>query len=475
MNFNVNYLSVLTITFFCTFSEVLNSQNKSLHYLVESTASLSSEDQLPFWMTVNKIGRIPDNNSGQLNIGVFSEFSDNYDILDVAYGGSLNGFVAESSEIFIGELYISLRSDKLQLDLGIKHPEQHFNGLSSSNGNIIMSGNARSFPGINLKLSEYIDLPFLGNRIGFKGSFGEYLLNDPRVVDNARLHAKSLLFRSKLSYNLNLITGIYHYAQWGGTSDEYGKQPTGFGNYLKIVLGSEGGRDSSRNDQLNVLGNHVGSYIIQLDYDHRDYAWNFYYSHPIEDKSGVLMRNYPDALYGFNMDFKNPNGLLTQLLLECTYTKHMSGSEPNYTDEFGNVVLTEGRDNYFNNLVYNSGWTYFGKTIGSPFFTEMDEDTDAITRGVVYGDNRFMALNLGLRGNLNTVGYKTIVSYATYYGPFEAEYIDKPKQFSGLLELIFNRPMRLPMSFSFGFAFDTGTYTSDNFGGFVKLSTSGIF
>ena len=469
------YLSILVFTFLLTSSGVLHSQNKPLHYIVESTASLSSEDILPFWMSANKLGRLPESNSGQLNIGIYSEFTDNYEYLDVAYGGSLNGFIAETSEFFIDELYVSFRSDKLQLDVGIKHPEQHFNGLSSSNGNIVMSGNARSFPGINLKLAEFVDLPLFGNRVGVKGSFGEYLLNDPRVVDNARLHAKSLLFRSKLSYNLNLITGIYHYAQWGGTSDTYGKQPTGLDNYLKIVLGSEGGGDASRNDQLNVLGNHVGSYIIQLDYENRDYSWNVYYSHPIEDKSGVLMRNYPDALYGINIDFKNSNGLLTQLLLECTYTKHMSGSSPNYTDALGNVVLTEGRDNYFNNLVYGSGWTYFGRTIGSPFFTEAEKDLNGITRGVIYGDNRFLALNLGLRGNLSNIGYKTMLSHTTFYGPFEAEYIDKPQQFSGLAEFIFKEPLSLPVNFIFGLAFDTGTYNGDNFGGFIKLSTNGIF
>jgi len=49
----------------------------------------------------------------------------------------------------------------------------------------------------------------------------------------------------------------------------------------------------------------------------------------------------------------------------------MSGENPadRGYDENGNRLPGSGLDNYFNNDVYNSGWTYFGSTIGSPYFT----------------------------------------------------------------------------------------------------------
>jgi hypothetical protein len=150
-------------------------------------------------------------------------------------------------------------------------------------------------------------------------------MNDSRVVDNTRLHAKSLVFKTVLSKRLDLVTGIYHYAQWAGTSPEYGKQPFGFKNYLQIVFGSSGGADAAQGDQINAFGNHIGTYLLQFDYKGDKQNWSFYWSHLFEDASGRELANFPDALYGLNIDFKAPGSFVSHLLTEFTYTASMSG------------------------------------------------------------------------------------------------------------------------------------------------------
>ena len=299
-----------------------------------------------------------------------------------------------------------------------------------------------------------------------KASYGDFLMNDNRVVDNTRLHAKSIVFKTVLSNRLDMITGLYHYAQWAGTSPEYGKQPSGFKNYLRIVFGSVGGVDAEQRDQNNALGNHLGTYLLQFDYKGDKQNWSFYWSHLFEDGSGRELDNLPDALYGLNVDFKAPESFVSHLLTEFTYTANMSG---------GSTLDRRARDDYFNNGLYESGWTYFGNTIGSPYFTTEAIDENGVTKGVIQGDNRFMVFNLGIKGAVNAVKYKAMLSHVTYFGWFTNEYEPNRQQFSGLLELTFPEGETIPFDIIAGTAFDTGSYRSKNIGAFIKISKNGVF
>lgn len=334
---------------------VFAQENKSTEYKIELNSGVSSEENLPFWMIANKFGEIPSENYGLIKASIFSDFKNPKNKFDFSYKAALSGTVSNESNVFINELYAAIRYNSFILEIGPKNDEILFEGLSISNGNIIKSTNTRAMPGINFKTNGFVKLPFAQNWLATKFSYSEYLLNDKRVVDNARVHHKSLSFKFKLSNSFNLTYGLNHYVQWGGTSEEYGKLPTTFKDYLKIVTGSSGGKSSNINDQINAIGNHVGSYLLKLDHVGETVDWSAYWSHPFEDRSGRELMNYPDALYGVFIDFKNNKSLITHLASEITYTKHMSGKG-----------AISGNDNYFNNYVYESGWTYFGKTIGSP-------------------------------------------------------------------------------------------------------------
>ncbi len=446
------------------------SRNNDLHYLLSLTSTASSEETLAFWLYSNNFGSLPNEDNMSLNTQLFKDFSSANDGIKFSYKASFIGIVATNNEVLVNELYGSFLSKNWQLDLGLRHPETLWEGLSSSNGNILVSGNARSFPGYNLRLINYVPLPFAKKWLSIKGNYSDFFLNDKRFVDKTRLHSKSIYLKYKLGAKTELITGLNHYAQWGGNSEILGKQPSKFKDYLRIITGKSGGKNSLETDELNVLGNHLGQYLLQFNYLGDKQDWNLYYSHPFEDASGREMQNWQDGLYGLFIDFKNPSGLVSHFLAEFTYTKNMSGSNQPDDADGG-----RGRDDYFNNGVYRSGWTFFGNTIGSPYFTTKPVDENGITQGIVQGDNRFRAINFSVKGNLNNFKYKTLISHTTYFGWFGMEYEKKPIQFSGIVEIIIPRIQNFPIEISFATAFDTATYRPVNFGGFIKLTKNGIF
>jgi len=449
------------------------SQEKH-QYSLELTSNFSSQETLPFWMVSNQQGAVPNYNNGMAILGIQKDFDhNNTNNWQFAYQAQFTGFIANENNLIVNQLYTSIRYKKLQLDLGAKHNTILFEGLSSSNGNIAESGNARSLPGYNIQLVDFIKLPFAKKWLTFKGQYGDYLMNDKRYVDNTRLHKKSLFIKAKLNNKLNLTVGLNHYVQWGGTSQNGTKQPSSFSDYLRVITGREGGDAALDTDKLNALGNHLGTYLVQLDYKGKTNNISWYYSHPFEDGSGREMQNWRDGIYGLFIDFKKPTAVVSHLLTEFTYTKHMSGSSKHGIDENGELIMARGMDNYFNNGVYKSGWSYFGNSIGSPYFSTRNIDENGITKG--FKDNRFMAFNVGIKGLIKTIEYKALLSHTTYFGYFDAEYNPKPTQFSGYLECKIPGIKKLPIDIILGSSFDTGTYRPVNFGGFISLRKTGLF
>ena len=451
------------------------SQERDFLYSVQLNTGVAAGENLPFWMTANQFGVVPTENYSLLQAGVASNSNAAFNKLTLSYKALISASTtATNNDILVNELYASLQYKKWQLDIGAKHQDIVWEGLSSSNGNIAMATNARSFPGYNLQLTDYVQLPFAKKWLSVKGNYGDYLLNDKRSVAHARLHTKSLFFKSHLNEKHELIVGMNHYAQWAGTSSVFGKQPSSFKDYLRVITGSSGGSDALEGDQINVIGNQLGSYLLQFNYTGKNANWNFYWSHPFEDRSGRELMNYPDGLYGVFVDFKKPKAIISHVLAEITYTKHASGDDPHITDETG-YHAGSGMDNYFNNGVYQSGWTYFGNMIGSPYFTTTATDENGITQGIITGDNRLLAFNVGFKGMIKKVSYKAMLSHTTYFGWFDDEYSDKPMQLSGLFEVNFADIVLLPFDITAGTAFDNGTYRPVNFGGFIKLTKKGTF
>ena len=149
--------------------------------------ALSSGPVMPFWATANRFGIMPDAN-GEIGLVSASTQFDPSQTLQWRWGASLaagydsyspvmdmslasgnegpgtEGSGSDGTRIMLDELYGSLKWKVFSLDLGMKHREQDFmagsasqgaaflGSLSTTAGNILWSGNARSLPGYSLNL-----------------------------------------------------------------------------------------------------------------------------------------------------------------------------------------------------------------------------------------------------------------------------------------------------------------------------------
>ena len=453
----LNYL-LLALVFYLGFSKGFSQYSPS-NYAVVFQAALAHKNTLPFWMYVNSYGAVPNSDYASLYASLFSDFNASDSDFKFSYKASFTGTAATENDFFVNELYGSIGYRSWQLDLGAKNDVLLWEGLSASNGNIIKSNNTRAFPGISLHTKEYIRLPFAKKWLQVKGNYSEYFLMDERVVAHERLHHKNLYVKLLLSKKLFLIAGMDHYAQWGGNCVEYGKLPSSLNDYLRIISASSGGANSDVREQNNALGNHVGSHLIQLDYTGEKTNWHFYWSHPFEDRPGLELANWPDALYGVFVDLKKPHGFVTHLLAEFYDTKNQgrSASRQSFSE------------NYFNGTIYCSGWTYFGNTMGVPFF-HPKAPVDGITAGIDQNYSRYTAYHLGFKGFLSdAVRYKTYVSYVYYPGWFDTP-INK-EQFSSFVAF-YLQPKKMPFEIACGTAADFGNAMPKNFGGYLQLRYS---
>lgn len=463
---------------------------------------------MPFWAGANRRGLVPENLSNGQN-RLLAGYGDNRGGLsglmtagaEFAYltkpeiaitaGLSFAGYgVKDSWKGMLDRLYFGISWKKLHLDLGMKDRYFDYNGLSLTGGDLAYSGNARNLPGYNLS-TDFIYIPYTRKIIGFKANFADYMMIDNRYVDKALLHNEALFVKITPIKRLSLTLGLEMWSQWGGTSEKYGRQPSSFNDYLRVMFGRSGGDDATQSDQINVLGNHLGRELIRLDWHADDFTVTFQHDIPFEDKSGMRFMNFPDGVNTLNFSFRNRDRWVTDILLEFVYTKWQSGPQHDRpaTDEEleknpdNKRVILGGCDNYFNNGEYRSGWTYYGNTIGLPLFTPMPAGEDGKVLGVC--NNRVTAWHFGLRGNAaGKVPYKFLFTYSRNFGKYNQSdlgegadksiFLSVPEQFSVALEgEIPHLGKRLPLSLGIGLYGDFGKLYQNSFGLTVRLSYIG--
>ncbi len=379
----------------------------------------------------------------------------------------------------IEELYAGLGWKMLRLDLGMIDRETDYNGLSLTGGNMLWSGNARNVPGYNLQV-KYFEVPGTRGIFSIKANYADYRFIDDRYVDGAMLHNKSLYFKFRLHRRVYLQLGLEQWSMWGGVSPLYGEQPHSFKDYLRVVCGMSGGSDASASDQINVLGDHRGRELIQIDWKADAFTLSFAHDIPFDDGSGMGFQNFPDGVNTLNLSFNDRDRWVTDILYEFVYTKWQSGphhdtsTDPSRKDDEWHIL--GGRDNYFNNSEYRSGWTNYGRTIGLPLFVPKPVNEDGLALGVC--NNRVVAHHMGIGGKFaHRIPYRFKATYSRNYGQYTQSldlFNSSPYQLSFALEVDVPKLFRkIPLSLSVGAYGDAGELYEDNFGLTLRLTYSG--
>jgi hypothetical protein len=485
----MNYRGLVLILLLA--SQTLVAQEKKMNYEAELSAQVSTKSNLPFWMATNKYGIVPDENSGLIRYKMFIT-PDTTKKINFDFGVSLVGSQGKKTEIFLNELYGSLNWKFIEAYAGIKNREERYDGLSVINGDLLYSNNARSYPEFRIGSKDFVTLNFLKDIISFKASFANGIMLDKRYVNNTNVHHKNLFVKLGEYKGFSIIAGMDHYVQWGGKSPKWGNMG-GFDAFIdavfvqsgKLLVDEDG--NSSVHESMNKAGNHLVQNSFQFNYSHPKFLINTYLRNITEDNSGDFMHlpDVHDWNFGLFVKFKKGK-FISSVMYEHFYSKHQDDEiiRPWHKDE---PVI--GYDNYFNNGVYRSGWTSYGRTIGNPLFTANTEN-GGITLGVF--NNALKAHHFGISGEISGIVYKAKTTFSKNYGRahltndgggnnpenFHRTYtIDPPnKQQSYSLELSLPKYKKLPFVINLGFAYDCGDHLSDNnFGCYVSLIRKGVF
>jgi hypothetical protein len=423
--------------------------------------ALSSGGPLPFWMTANQFGLMPESSGAVALARMGTEYDPSKTVqwrwgasLAANYGGSsatpvilseAKDLAAQNLRPMVDELYASLKWNLLSLDLGMRRFDLDYYGagtqtlgsMSTTGGHLIWSGNARSLPGYSANLDP-IAIPLTKGRVKFFGSFADYRTTDNRYMKGALIHRTKMGLDIKITERLDFHGVFDHYALWGGKRDTLA-MPVTLGNYFRVITARKASSDGTKSDQLNVIGDQRGAETFRLNW--RGNGWKISVQHdiPYDDGSGMGFQNFPDGVNTIWFGFDDKDKWVTDILYEYQYTMFQSGTRHDRptTDEekqhldpsdqyHYNKHIIGGGDNYFNNGEYRSGWTYYGHTIGNPLFVPAGTHTGSWTSlNTVLGveNNRLKAHHFSLAGKLfRKAPYKLMLTYSHNYGTYFKPY-----------------------------------------------------
>ena len=423
--------------------------------------ALSTGGPLPFWMTSNQFGLMPET-SGALALARMGTVYDPSKTVQWRWGASLAAnyggssatpvILSEAKDLsakdlrpMVDELYASLKWKVFSVDLGMRRFGLDYYGagtntlgsMSTTGGHIIWSGNARTLPGYTVNLDPVV-VPFTGGRVKLSGSYGDYKTMDNRYMKDALIHSTRIGLDIKITDRLDFHGMLDHYAIWGGKSEKL-SMPVTFGNYCRVVMGKGASSEGTLNDQLNVIGDQGGGELFRFNW--RGNGWMISAQHdiPYNDGSGMGFQNFPDGVNTIWLGFDDKDRWVTDILYEYQYTMFQSGTRhdrPTTDEEKAHLDPSDefhyyrhivgGGDNYFNNGEYKSGWTYYGHTIGNPLFVPKSTHAGTWTgRNTVLGveNNRLKAHHFSIAGKLfRKAPYKLMLTYSHNYGTYGIPY-----------------------------------------------------
>jgi hypothetical protein len=294
-------------------------------------------------------------------------------------------------------------------------------------------------------------------------------------VKDSWLHHKYFYLQFGGRLPVHIHYGSQHFAQWGGESTDpaIGELPGNFSDFIKVFFAKHGDRNAISFEQLNALGNHLGSRNFGLDVDLSRVKTGVYWQTIFEDSSGREFKNIKDGLWGIYFHSKDKNRLINGAVYEFINTTDQSGPIDSYSEN--KEMWPIGNDDYFNNGIYRFGWTYHNMVIGTPLITSPDVLKIPGNESEYIPNNKVICHHIGLEGKYRNLLYKLFATYYLNYGtntyPFEPV---KP-QFSFLMQTQIVHKLPWGISASLAVGVDHGKLYGNNAGFRLSLSKKGSF
>lgn len=487
---------------------------KGLEYDIEMQSTFS-EGRTPLWLNANRYGLSSlDNTNGYLRAGVFRPLrTDSARRWGMGYGVDVAVPYNFTSDFVVQQAFVEGRWLHGVMTVGSKeYPMELKNNLLSS-GSQTLGINARLIPQVRIALPEYWTLPFAKGWLHLKGHIAYGRMTDDRwqheFTDRKNKYADDVLFHSKAGYlkignedvfcPFSLELGLEMAATFGGTAyrpDGKGgmtvlKGDTGLGAYWNAFV--PGGYDTGETTYQNVEGNHVGSWLIRMNWDTDMWRFSVYADKYFEDhsamfqldydgygqgeewdekkKSRYVLYDFKDIMLGMELNIKYDRWI-NDVVFEYIYSKYQSG--PIYHDHTNTISdHIGGRDNFYNHSIY-TGWQHWGQVIGNPLYRSPIYNEDGT---IMVKDNRFMAFHLGIDGRpFPRFMYRVLASWQEGLGTYDEPYENKRNNFSLLVEgeYAFGGKLLNGWKVKGGYGMDLGAILGDNYGFQVTVSKCGL-
>jgi hypothetical protein len=447
----------------------------------EAGMTVSAGRQTPFWLLANQYGLIcPDPYNQWMRLRLKTGLTALHKI-DYDYGIDVIGRHDHSGQLYLNQAYIRMKLYFLNVQAG--KPEEKFGNQDSSlsSGGLLWSGNARPMPEISISVPAYTAVPFTRGFIEFRGGISHGWFGDNRFVNNSWLHHKYFYIQAGGRLPVHIHYGFHHFAQWGGVSADtaVGQMPHAFSDFIKVFYARQGGSDATLSEQLNALGNHLGSRNFGLDVGADRLKAGIYWQNLFEDGSGMHYRNIRDGLWGIYLHTRE-KGLLSGFVYEFIHTTDQSGKFDSYWLRNDSVYLypvpgglwqcAGGNDNYFNHGTYRYGWTYQGYTIGTPLITsrEMLNKYNRESENIL--NNKIIAHHFAIEGSTRYLNYRVLFTYSLNSGTNSYPIKPAADQYSFLVNLQLHDKLPWRLIASMALALDRGELYGNNIGFRFSLS-----
>ncbi|MDQ6480142.1 capsule assembly Wzi family protein [Dyadobacter sp. LHD-138] len=389
----------------------------------EFGGSIATGKTIPFWLRTNQNGIVPNVAPfGTIRLGLHRAYLQ-HDTLPSGKGRKWNwGFGLntignlgkQKNQFLVAEGYFKVKFHKVEILAGRRNTVTGLGDSTLSSGFMVVSGNALAVPKILISTPDYLPIKILKKYLAINFGFAHGWYNSD-YIKKAFIHQKYFYLRlGKPQSKFKIYTGLHHQVLWGGEAEylklrpdlaKNGKLPSSLKYFGNILLGTIPKRDNNLSvfDGDYRIGDHVGSYDAAMEISSSKGLFLLYHQHIFDDVSGAVLKNFPDGLSGFSWHKKvekdaNNRFHVQRVVMEFISTLSQSGrSFVQLNSGF------QGNDNYFNHAQYNEGWSYFGKTIGTPFIIPWKDVTPKASesRGDYFPNNRIQVFYAGSEVVLN--------------------------------------------------------------------------
>ena len=481
------------ILFFLTATILLFTTAKAqtvLDYSIETGGATATGNYSPYWFTSNRHGVSSiDKEWGYLRAGVSGETAVKKE-WRLSYGADIIGGKNTASDIFVQQAYIDIAWRWLQLSVGKKERTGELKNFALSTGALVESGNAAPIPQARIEVPEYRDFFGTNGWFGLRGHIAYGFFTDgnwqedwaatgTRYAKNVLYHSKALFWKvgKEQEFPLTYEGGVQFSSQFGGIIYNYNNltgvnydAPTRLKDFLDIFLFASGDTEYNIYDQLNVAGNHVGSYHLSLKWNKENWSLRGYYEHMFEDHSGMFWEYglWKDCLTGAELQL-NKFKWLNNIVFEYFNSRDQAG--PIYHDTTSKIPdQISAVDNYYWHNTYPC-WQQYGMALGTPLITSCIYNSN--NNFNIY-NNRVEAFHIGVSGEpLNKLSYRILLTKSNNWGTYSIPYTRINGNISALFELTYAPHWTKGFKLNTAFAIDDGELYGNNRGFILGIKKSG--